>query len=336
MPTTAETVDGPLDTTSLGVTLMHEHIIALTPEIQTAYAKYHGWDPEVVIPQVRTALTRVKQAGIDTIVDASPVGLGRDINVIREAVRGTGLQVIVATGMYIYNSLPWLFRYSAGFNVPEPPPGVPDPALDELFLLDIRDGIQQTGIKAGIIKCAIDTDGVTPHVERVLRSCARVSRDTGTPITTHTHPVFRGGLEQQRIFREEGADLSRVIIGHCGDHNDMDYLERLIDAGSMLGMDRFSPAFPPSLAVRADTVATLCARGYADRMVLSHDVSAWADWYPQELVGAGLEKYFQLSMVDRFLYIPTVVVPALKERGVTQDQVEQMLVRNPRRFFAAG
>jgi len=328
MPTTVETIGGAVDTSRLGITLMHEHVIVLTPEIQSAYPHYHDWDPETVIPQVREAMRSVKQGGIDTLVDATVVGLGRDMNVIRQAVDGTGLQVIAVTGMYIYNSLPWLFRYGTGYNAPDPVPGGPDPLLDELFLRDIQEGIQNTGIKAGLLKCATDSDGLTPHVERVIRSCARVSRQTGVPITTHTHSVTRGGLEQQRILCEEGVDLGRVIIGHSGDHTDLEYLERLIEGGSLLGMDRFSPAFPPSLEVRVGIVADMCERGYADRMVLSHDVTAWADWYPQEL------DFFHLSMSDRYLYIPKVVVPALKDRGVSQAQIDQMLVLNPQRFFS--
>ena len=106
MTKTVETVAGPLDTGKLGTTLMHEHIINLSPDIQWSYANYHGWDPEVVIPQLRAALRRVKEGGIDTIVDMTVAGLGRDIHVVEQAVSGTGLQVIVATGMYIYNSLP--------------------------------------------------------------------------------------------------------------------------------------------------------------------------------------------------------------------------------------
>jgi phosphotriesterase-related protein len=330
MVSSVQTLAGPLETAKLGTTLMHEHFLVLTPEIQSAYPGYHGWEPEMLLPQIREALRQVKLGGIDTIVDVTVVGLGRDIKLLEQAISGTGLQVIVATGMYVYNSLPWLFRYGAGFYPLGPGPGGPDPLLDELFLRDIREGIQGTGVKAGILKCTVDSDGVTPHVERVLRSCARVSRETGVPITTHTHPVFRGGLEQQRIFREEGADLSRVIIGHCGDHTDLDYLERLIDDGSLLGMDQFSPIFTPSLAVRADTVAALCRRGYADRMVLSHDQCAFSDWFLQEMEG------FKIPIPDRFLYVTNVVVPALEERGVTQAQIDQMRIHTPRRFFEAG
>src|SRR5664280_1568866 len=106
MITTVETLAGPLDTAKLGTTLMHEHLLVLSPEIQWSYDKYHDWDREVVALQLREALRQVKQAGIDTIVDVTVVGLGRDIKAMQLAVEGTGLQVIAATGMYIYSSLP--------------------------------------------------------------------------------------------------------------------------------------------------------------------------------------------------------------------------------------
>jgi len=327
MTAIVETLAGPLDTVKLGTTLMHEHLVVLTPEIQWSYDNYNGWDEQVVIPRVRDAMRQIKEAGVDTIVDLTVVGLGRNIRVMQEAVRDTGLQVIAATGMYIFGSLPWLFRYGKGYGAPEPRPGEPDGLLDVLFLADIREGMQGTGVKAAILKCATDSEGLTPHVERVLRSCARVSRETGIPISTHTHMVARGGIEQQQIFRDEGVDLGRVIIGHSGDHTDLDYLEKLIDGGSLLGMDRFGLVVPPPLEQRCDVIATLCARGYADRMVLSHDANAFLDWFPQE------PNVWNASIVDRFLYVPKVVVPALKERGVTQSQIDQMLIHTPRRFF---
>lgn len=107
--------------------------------------------------------------------------------------------------------------------------------------------VEGTGIRAGILKCATDEPGVTPDVERVLRAVARAHLRTGVPISTHTHAPTRHGLDQQRIFREEGVNLGRVVIGHCDETTDLAYLEPL------------------------DTLAELCRRGYAGRIVLSHD-----------------------------------------------------------------
>jgi phosphotriesterase-related protein len=268
----------------------------------------------------------VKAAGIDTIVDLTPLGLGRDVAALEQAVSGTGLQVIVSTGLYTSRDLPWPFRMTG----PGTLFGGPDP-LETLFAHDIEEGIAGTTIRAGILKCSTDADGMIPGIERVVRACAKVSVKTGCPIYTHTHPVARGGLEQQQVFREEGVDLGRVIIGHSGDHTDLDYLERLIHAGSLLGMDRFGTDLrPPDTDARADTIAALCARGYADRMVLSHDACCFDDWYPPQF------DYWQMPPLDRLLYIKRVVAPALKERGVSSEQIDEMMIHTPRRFFELG
>jgi phosphotriesterase-related protein len=188
---------------------------------------------------------------------------------------------------------------------------------------DIREGAPGTGIRSGIIKCAVDRPGLTPEVDMVLRASARAHRRTGVPITTHTNAGARTGLDQQRVFREEGVDPSKVVVGHCDDSTDLDYLERLIEGGSYLGMDRLGTNMDPPRAERIATIAILCERGYADRLVLSHDYPAFHNWGPST---GGL-------VPDTYMPVPREVLPALAERGVSPDQIEQMLVLNPRRVL---
>ena len=181
-------------------------------------------------------------------------------------------------------------------------------------------------IKAGVIKCATDRPGVTPDVERVLRACAQTHRLTGCPITTHTFAADRRGLEQQAIFKEEGVDLTRVVIGHSGDTNDLGYLEELIANGSILGMDRFGiDGFLPT-DERVKVIAELCERGYADRMVLSHDASCYLDWIPGEIPPSTMPHW-------HYLHISKDVLPMLREAGVTDGQIDTMLIDTPRRFL---
>jgi phosphotriesterase-related protein len=146
------------------------------------------------------------------------------------------------------------------------------------------------------------------------------------PISTHTHAPTRRGLEQQRIFAEEGVDLTRVVIGHSGDTTDLDYLEELIANGSYLGMDRFGADLILPFEDRVNTVAQMCERGHADRMVLSHDAACFIDWLPEELVPVVMPNW-------HYQHIHHDVVPALKERGVTDEQLTTMLVDNPRTIF---
>jgi len=226
------TVRGPIDAQELGVTLMHEHVFVRSPEVAANWPT--GWDRATQVARAVERLQELKAAGIDTIVDLTVVGLGRDIEPVQEVAAQVDLNIVVATGLYTYNELPHYFDYrGAAFR----PSGVD--LLDEFFLHDIENGISGSGVRPGILKCATDEPGLTPGVERILRAVARVHRRTGLPISTHTHTGTRRGLDQQRVFADEGVDLSRVVIGHSGDSTDLDYLGELLQAGSTLGMDRF-------------------------------------------------------------------------------------------------
>jgi phosphotriesterase-related protein len=230
------------------------------------------------------------------------------------------LQIVAATGLYTYNDVPFYFHYRGVVFDTDPDPMV------GMFVKDITEGIADTGVKAGIIKCATDRDGLTPGVERVLRACARTHRETGVPITTHTDAGTFRGRDQQRVFAEEGVDLTRVVIGHSGDSTDLDYLRELMDKGSMIGMDRFGIDVLLPFDDRVQVVADLCAQGYADRMVLAHDAACYMDWFTPEVQSMMASNW-------HFNHISDDVLPELLERGVTQAQIDQMLVANPQRLF---
>ncbi|HMZ14693.1 MAG TPA: phosphotriesterase-related protein [Mycobacterium sp.] len=321
--TTVQTARGPIPTTDLGVVLMHEHVFVLSPEIIANYPE--GWGDEAAREaDAVEKLNALKAVGVDTIVDPTVIGLGRYIPRIQRVAAQTDLQIVVATGVYTYNDVPMYFHFTGpgtGMGGPE--------TMTDLFVRDITEGIAGTGVKAAILKCATDEPGVTPGVERVLRAVAQAHVRTGVPITTHTHAGTRRGLEQQRIFAEEGVDLTRVIIGHSGDTTDLDYLEELIAAGSYLGMDRFGLDFLLSFSDRVDTVARMCERGHADKMVLSHDASCYIDWLPEEALPLVVPNW-------HYLHIHHDVLPALRQRGVTEEQITTMLVDNPRAIFTAG
>jgi phosphotriesterase-related protein len=167
---------------------------------------------------------------------------------------------------------------------------------------------------------------MTEHVERVMRSCCRVHHQTDTPLTIHTHPETERGLEVIALLREEGVDPQRVVLAHCGDSADLDYHERLLESGALLGMDRFGLDIILPFEERVATVAALCERGYADRLILSHDANCHTDWFPPELIDQAEPNW-------HYLHIERDVLPALRERGVSEEQIVQMLDVNPRVFF---
>ena len=311
MPT-VNTATGPVETSQLGFTLMHEHVYVLTEGLYQTFP--HLWDREARVRQASEQLAEAKAHGVSTMVDLTVMGLGRDVTLVREAAQASGMNVIVATGIYTYDEVPRYFEHRDADH------------MADLFVHDVVNGIQGTDIKAAILKVATDEKGVTPGVEKVLRAVARTQRRTGVPISTHTHAATERGLDQQRIFKEEGVDLRRVVIGHSGDTEDITYLEKLIDAGSYIGMDRFGiDSFMPTDR-RVATIAKLCERGHAGNIVLSHDAACSMDWFPEAAVKAAMPRW-------NFLHISDDVVPALKAAGVTEDQVRSMTVANPRRIF---
>ncbi|HYB17582.1 MAG TPA: hypothetical protein VEF71_19235, partial [Streptosporangiaceae bacterium] len=120
---------------------------------------------------------------------------------------------------------------------------------------------------------------MTPGVERVMRAVAAAHHRTGVPITVHTHPGSRTGLEVKRVLCDSaGVDPGRVVLGHSGDTTDCDHLAELADAGFILGMDRFGLNAETTFEARAGTLVEMCRRGYAERMVLSQDASCYIDW----------------------------------------------------------
>ena len=324
---TVETVRGPVDTAELGPTLMHEHVVTVTAEVAREYPDL-SWtkDKEGVLRGVARMLQDVTSRGIGTMVDCTAFGHGRDIDALQRVNEMVDLNIIACTGIYTYDYLSHFFIYGNPVRTVD---GQEEDILTEMFIRDITEGIAGSGVKAGMIKSATDRAGVTPNIERTLRAVARAHRATGAPITTHTDVSVRNGLDQQRIFAEEGVDLSRVVIGHSGDSTDLTYLRALLDAGSTIGADRFGLYIPdmglPELDVRVQTLARLCAEGYSDRIVLSHDYTCHGDWIPKDW-GQPLPDWVQTHISDR-------VVPALLEAGVTREQVDQMLVGNPRRIF---
>ncbi len=312
------TVGGPIDSGALGATLMHEHVFVLSPEIEKTASE---WDEQAARDTAAERLGELERSGIDTLVDLTVIGLGRNMARVSEvAARVPGLNIVAATGVYTYNDVPMYFH----FRGPGTLLGGPEP-MTELFVREIREGIGETGVRAGILKCATDRPGITPGVERVLRAVARAHRLTGIPITTHTPtPPEPWGLEQQRVFEDEGVDLSRVVIGHSGGTLDASYHEAIVSKGSYLGMDHFGIG-TFSLADRVESVRRLCERGHADRIVLSHDAMCHVDWFPPEVAGAWKQW--------RWTHIPEDVLPAMRQAGISDADIETMMVANPRRIL---
>ncbi|HET8672756.1 MAG TPA: hypothetical protein VFL87_03910 [Thermoleophilaceae bacterium] len=310
-----ETTAGPLDDSELGLTLVHEHLRVRSESVSFQFP--HLYDEaneyERAVAQVSAAMER----GVKTICDPTVMEAGRDIRFMSRVVEATGIQLVASTGIYAYHYVPPHFQnrdvdYMA-----------------DVFVRDFEVGIQGTDIKPGFLKCCTDHRGVTGDVEKVLRATARASNRTGRPIMTHSHPQSGQGLAQMKVFEDEGVPPERVLIGHTGDTDSLDYIEELLSHGPFIGMDRYGLDIILPADQRNTTVIELVGRGYADRMMLSQDACCTLDWFPQDLLDATAPNW-------KMTYVLDEIVPALKQAGVTDEQVDQMMVHAPRRWLAGA
>jgi phosphotriesterase-related protein len=314
-----ETVRGPVELDDLGRTLMHEHIFIMQPEALQNWGHAFGpryWDEQERIADAVEKLKRVHEAGFRTIVDPTAPGLGRYVPRIREVAEAADLNVIVATGVYAFLELPNFLAYRSV------------EAIADLFVREIREGINDTGIKAAFLKCAVERHGLVGDVPRIIEAIAMAATETGAPVMVHTNAEQRTGLLALDALTRHGVDPGRVVIAHMGDSNDLDYLERIADAGAWLGCDRFGIDHFNPLADRIRTLIALVQEGYADRIHLSHDAACFLDFFTGN-------PFFANEKPD-YLLISNYVLPALLEGGVTQEQIDQMMVANPVRFFGGG
>jgi phosphotriesterase-related protein len=315
---TVETVTGPVDADVLGLTLVHEHFRfadeAARVQFPRLYDERAEW--EAAIADARA----VAGHGVETVVDPNAMFGSRDAAFSRRVAQESGLNVILATGIYTYDHLPVPFLTRD------------EDQIADLFVADIEEGMQGTDVKAAFIKCAADAPGMTPNVEKLHRAAARASLRTGRPIMAHSRPASGTGLEQMRVFEEEGVDPAKVQIAHTGDTDDLDYIERLLDRGCWIGMDRYGVDLYLPTDRRNATVLALLERGYAERMMLSQDYCSTIDWFPPE-VAEQLKPVQAPDWSMTFLF--EQVIPTLRAGGMSDDQLDTMMVVNPRAWLTA-
>ncbi|WP_026919306.1 phosphotriesterase family protein [Gordonia shandongensis] len=322
---TVATVRGPIPVDQMGPTLMHEHVFVLTPDIMANYGE-QWWDEELRVSDAVEKLTALKAAGIDTIVDPTVVGLGRYVPRIQEVNEQADINIIPATGLYTFDEIPHFFHYrgpGALFDGPEP--------MTAMFVKDITDGIGETGVKAAFLKGVVEERGITPDQHRVQAAICEAHVQTGVPITVHTNGAAQTGRLVVDFYRERGVDLTKVVIGHAGDSNDLDYLRFLMDAGTTIGCDRFGLDVYNPTDARIATIVALCAEGYAEQIVLAHDASCYMDFFSDEQSQALLQEAVPNW---NYQHIPRDVLPALRDAGVSEQQITTMMVDNPRRYFS--
>ena len=311
---TVETVAGPVGLDGLGTTLVHEHLRMHSEPVPQQFP--HLYDEDAACERAARVARALVAQGVKTICDPSCMNHGRDIGFLKRVAEDTGLQIVACTGIYTYNELPQHFKNRD------------EDYMAEVFAHDIEEGIQGSEIKAAFLKCAVDEQGITDDVGKVLRACARASKRTRRPIMAHSHPGTHRGLEIMDVLDEEGVDPATVQVAHTGDTDDLDYIEQLLERGPFIGMDRYGVDIILAEDKRNATVIALLERGHAGRMFISADACAEFDWFPVEMIERGQPNWRSTHVFDG-------VVPALREAGMTDDELGEMMVENPKRWLGS-
>ncbi len=308
-----QTVLGRIDPSDLGFTLPHEHTQIALWHVRD---RWDYWQLTRDEPAILEELAAFRDAGGRSLVDLTGAGVGRDPTWLAGLARSSGLNVVMGCGWYreaYYPTDLLVDRRSV------------DDLADEL-VREATDGVGDTAIKPGIIgEIGTDKPWVSAREERVHRAAARAARRTGLSITTHG-VLSAVGLDQLRIFEDEGVDPARVVIGHADSYPQLDHHLAIVDRGASVEFDFLGMSFT---AVErhgesrvVDLLCELLARGHEDRILLSQDVC-----HDSQLLRYGGNGY---------TYLATTFLPRLRAAGVTDAEIEAMTVANPRRLLSIG
>lgn len=316
-----QTVLGPVSPEALGQTLIHEHITCADWSMRMNFGEKF-YEEETVVKMAADLLGKVKALGVSTVVDGTPVNLGRDIRLLRKVAEATGLHIIASSGFY-YQEEPWLAMRD-------------EEEIYELLKGECQNGISGTDSLPGILKSGISAAGVTPLQYKLLHATGRVAAELDLPIFCHHDPSARTGHEIMAVYTSVGVRPERVILGHSGDTTDLAYLESVLGEGCYIGFDRLAYCgfgSTPTLEDSVRTILALCEKGYQDRILLSHDWAAylafWDSWQTT--------KNSDYMHIDKdFTYVHTHVLPALRSGGRSEADLQMLMVENPRRFFCGA
>lgn len=298
------TVRGLIRPEEMGLTYTHEHLFLDAMDHYAGY-EYVIDDEDLIAQEVQEFISR----GGRTICDVTLEEIGRNPEALQRLSQRVDINVVMGCGWY------------REFGYPKIVEEFTSRELAQVLVKEIEVGVGDTGIRAGFIgEIGTGRHYIKPAEERVFRASALAQQKTGVAITTHTTRWGSLAMEQIAMLDEFGADLSRVIIGHLGDRIGVKHLLPIADKGVYVEVDNIGYLDYQPEYVRADNVAALVKEGFGDRVLLSEDICTLK--HLKYLGGKG------------YGYLLEVFIPMLRERGLTEEQIHQLLVINPARVFS--
>jgi phosphotriesterase-related protein len=317
MTTMVNTVTGPLSSADLGRTLIHEHVLIGFPG-WFMDARQPAFKRAEAVERVVDAFQELHGHGVRTVIDPCPMDLGRDVEFCAEVSRKSGINLICATGAYVESmGIPWTFN------------ALPVEAITDAFVKEIEQGVGDTGIRCGVIKIATGEGKVSDYERKVLTAASRAAMLTGAPLISHTENCSCGH-DQIDIATGEGLRPSSLIVGHSDGRDDPDYQKALADRGSYVGFDRFGLEQIVPDSVRVKNLKALVDAGHRDRVMVSHDtVNCW-----QGALGTTDPAELNKALPNwRMTHLFEHIFPELKRMGMSQEDLDHIVIENPRRYF---
>ena len=320
--TNIQTTTGTATPDQLGRTLIHEHVLVGFP----------GWELDALAPKFKRAegmargvdqMHELQSHGVGTFVDPCPMDLGRDVEFLAELSQKSGMRIICTTGAYFEaEGNTYTFR------------NLPVEQITEIYIKEIEDGIGDTGIKAGAIKIATGAHQVSDYERKLVTAGARAAKATGVPVISHTQEATCGH-DQIDLVTGEGVPAGQLVVGHTDGTSDYDYQESLAARGAFVGFDRFGISLFQPDEVRVANIVKLVAAGHLQRILMSHD--SIMCWLGRPVPYANTFEAMQEMLPNwRSNHIFKEILPKLRAAGLSAEQIETILVDNPRRLFACA
>lgn len=306
---TIHTVLGEIKPDDIGNILTHEHIICCCDAMKLQFGN-KWFDTEKVVESAVSLLKQAKEeCNINTLIDATPINLGRDIEILKRVSDKSGVNIVVSTGLY--------HTEDNFIN------GKSEEYLSELFIEECREGILDSGIKPQLIKCATGAEGITRLNNKLLNIFSNVQKKTGLPLYAHCVHSTLCATKQLEIFRQNKVDIKRVVIGHCSDISDMEYLLEIAESGCYMGFDRI---YPQSYKAQAVIIKNIIDRGFEDSILLSHDYFAFSD--SVNMSWSEFEANPQRNGRD-YTTVHKNLIPELRSLGVSEEALNKIMLKNP-------
>ncbi len=305
-----QTVNGKIGKTDFGKALIHEHISCASNDFIKAFGR--KWlDRDFLAQYAADVLVRAKKEyNIGLIVDGTPIDLGRDISLLKKVSDKSGVDIVASSGFYWFPSFEFVSNNAR--------------YIGELIIQECENGIEETGIKPGILKCAVGYSGLTNEILKRLETISIAQTQTGLPVYVHCEHKGNSAFEQIEFFKEKGVNLEKVIIGHSALRPDYDYLKTILKSGCCISIDQCHCCGKEQTDI-AKCIIKLCISGYGDKVLISNDYCIHSDFAEESKNGLNLDIDTQVKNLG---FVFDVLYNEYKRLDGKEDDWERMTTQN--------